>query len=206
MDNIIPVLESPAMPAIRRVRNRVEEDIDELLDNVGEFQTYVEELNDYKWRLTDEQKVFLELALELSKRLEKDAAFIETTKAVFDCYTALEDTLDKKISVTKDNIDLQEESLYLNLSAEKAVENRIEILEKELRPLMKRKRNLQLDIEYDVARLIRTRSSLARLREKMDRLHDDQDKISTDLDVAKKYKSEIEDLQADTVAAAYVVA
>jgi chromosome segregation ATPase len=173
---------------------------------VGEFQTYVEELNDYKWRLTDEQKVFLELALELSKRLEKDAAFIETTNAVFDCYTALEDTLDKKIAVTKDSIDLQEESLYLNLSAEEAVENRIEILEKELRPLMKRKRNLQLDIEYDVARLIRTRSSLARLREKVDRLHDDQDKICPDLEVAKKYKSEIEDLQADTVAAAYAVA
>jgi chromosome segregation ATPase len=194
------------MPAIRRVRDKAEENIDDLLDNVGEFQTYVEELNDYKWRLTDEQKVFLELALELSKRLEKDAAFIETTNAVFDCYTALEDTLDKKIAVTKDSIDLQEESLYLNLSAEEAVENRIEILEKELRPLMKRKRNLQLDIEYDVARLIRTRSSLARLREKVDRLHDDQDKICPDLEVAKKYKSEIEDLQADTVAAAYAVA
>jgi chromosome segregation ATPase len=194
------------MPAIRRVRDKAEENIDDLLDNVGEFQIYVEELNDYKWRLTDEQKVFLELALELSKRLEKDAAFIETTNAVFDCYTALEDTLDKKIAVTKDSIDLQEESLYLNLSAEEAVENRIEILEKELRPLMKRKRNLQLDIEYDVARLIRTRSSLARLREKVDRLHDDQDKICPDLEVAKKYKSEIEDLQADTVAAAYAVA
>ncbi|KAK2444653.1 hypothetical protein QL285_015663 [Trifolium repens] len=206
MDNNVPVLESPAMPAIRRVRNRVEENLEDILDNVEEFQTYVDELNDYKWRLTDEQKVFLELALELSKRLEKDAAFIETTNAVFECYSELEDTLEKKISVTKDNIDLQEESLYLNLSAEEAVENRIEILEKELRPLMKRKRNLQLDIEYDVARLIRTRSSLARLKEKMDRLHDDQDKITPDLDVAKKYKSEIEDLQADTVAAAYVVA
>ncbi|KAK2409803.1 hypothetical protein QL285_045205 [Trifolium repens] len=206
MDNTIPVLESPVMPAICRVRNKVEEDIDELLDNVGEFQTYVEELNDFKWRLTDEYKVFLELALELSKRLENDAAFVETTYAVFYCYTALEDTLDKKIFVTKDSIDLQEESLYLNLSAEEVVKNRIEILEKELRPLMKRKRNLQLDIEYDVARLIRTRSSQARLREKMDRLHDDQDKICPDLHVAKKYKSEIEDLQADTVAAAYVVA
>ncbi|KAK2401907.1 hypothetical protein QL285_051468 [Trifolium repens] len=206
MDNTIPVLESPAMPAIRRVRDKAKENIEDLLDNVGEFHSYVEELNDYKWRLTDEQKVFLELALELSTRLEKKAAFIETTNAVFDCYTALEDTLDKKIYVTKDNINLQEESLYLNLSAEEAVENRIEILEKELRPLMKRKRNLQLDIEYDVARLIRTRSSLARLREKVDRLHDDQDKICPDLVVAKKYKSEIEDLQADTVAAAYAVA
>ncbi|KAK2449130.1 hypothetical protein QL285_008356 [Trifolium repens] len=208
MDNTVPVLESPAMPAIRRVRNRVEENLEDLLDNVEEFQTYVDELNDYKWRLTDEQKVFLELALEISKRLEKDVAFIETTNVVFECYSELEDTytLEKKISVTKDGIDLQEESLYLNLSAEEAVENHIEILEKELRPLMKRKRNLQLDIEYDVARLIRTRSSPARLKEKMDRLHDDQDKITPDLDVTKKYKSEIEDLQVDTVAVAYVVA
>ncbi|KAK2365194.1 hypothetical protein QL285_089974 [Trifolium repens] len=206
MADPLSVLESPAMPAVRRVRNKVEESIDDLLDSVGEFQEYVEELSDYRWRLTNDQNAFLDLALELSSRLEKDAAFIETTNAVATCYNELEDTLEKKISVTKDSIDMQEESLYLNLSAEEAVENRIEVLEKELRPLVKRKRNLQLDIEYDVARLIRTRSSLARLREKIDRLRDDQDKISPDLMVAKKYKEEIEELQADTVAAAYVVA
>ncbi|KAK2369450.1 hypothetical protein QL285_082585 [Trifolium repens] len=206
MSQSIPVLESPAMPAIRRVRDKVEENIDELIDNVGEFQLYVEELNDYKWRLTNDQKIFLDLALELSRRLEKDVAFIETTNVVFKCYNELEDTLERKISITKDSIDLQEESLYLNLSAEEAIENRIEVLEKELRPLMKRKRNLQLDIEYDVARLIRTRSSLTRLKEKMERLQDDQDRISPDLTIAKKYKEEIEELQADVVAAAYVVA
>jgi chromosome segregation ATPase len=206
MDRSIPALESPVMPAIRRVRDKVEENIDELIDNVGEFQLYVEELNDYKWRLTNDQRIFLDLALELSRRLEKDVAFIETTNAVFKCYNDLENTLEQKISVTKDSIDLQEESLYLNLSAEEAVENRIEVLEKELRPLMKRKRNLQLDIEYDVARLIRTRSSLTRLKEKMERLQDDQDRISPDLTIAKKYKEEIEELQADVVAAAYVVA
>ncbi|WJX83607.1 hypothetical protein P8452_66258 [Trifolium repens] len=206
MDRSIPALESPDMPAIRRVRDKVEENIDELIDNVGEFQLYVEKLNDYKWRLTNDQRIFLDLALELSRRLEKDVAFIETTNAVFKCYNELEDTLEQKISVTKDSIDLQEESLYLNLSVEEAVENRIEVLEKELRPLMKRKRNLQLDIEYDVARLIRTRSSLTRLKEKMERLQDDQDRISPDLTIAKKYKEEIEELQADVVAAAYVVA
>ncbi|KAK2387455.1 hypothetical protein QL285_061236 [Trifolium repens] len=206
MDRSIPALELPAMPAIRRVRDKVEENIDELIDNVGEFQLYVEELNDYKWRLTNDQRIFLDLALELSRRLEKDVAFIETTNAVFKCYNDLEDTLEQKISVTKDSIDLQEESLYLNMSAEEAVENRIEVLEKELRPLIKRKRNLQLDIEYDVARLIRTRSSLTRLKEKMERLQDDQDRISPDLTIAKKYKEEIEELQADVVAAAYAVA
>jgi chromosome segregation ATPase len=206
MDTTIPVLESPAMPAIRRVKCRLEEDIEELLDNVEEFKTFVDELNDYKWRLTDDEKAFLELVLELSKRLEKDAAFIETTTTVFDCYTEFEDALEQKIAATKDNIDLEEESLYLNMSVEEAVENRIEALEKELRPLVKRKRNLQMDIQYDVARLIGTRSSLACLREKADRLHDDQEKISFDLDVAKRYKGEIEDLQVRVVAAAYTVA
>jgi putative salt-induced outer membrane protein YdiY len=98
MDTTIPALESPAMPAIRRVKCRLEEDIEELLDNVEEFKTFVDELNDYKWRLTDDEKAFLELALELSKR---------TT--VFDCYTEFEDALEQKIAATKDNIDLQEE-------------------------------------------------------------------------------------------------
>jgi predicted nucleic acid-binding Zn-ribbon protein len=117
----------------------------------------------------------------------------------------MEDAFRKKIVVTKDNIDLQEESLYLNMAAEKAVENRIEVLEKELRPLMKRKSNLQMEIQYHVARLIRTRSSLARLKEKEDRLSDDQHKISFDCGVAMKYKGEIEELQARAVEAAYTV-
>jgi hypothetical protein len=68
MDTTIHVLESPDMPAIRRVKGKAEEDVEELLDTLEEFKTYVEELNDHKWRLTDEQNVFLELALELSRR------------------------------------------------------------------------------------------------------------------------------------------
>jgi cysteinyl-tRNA synthetase len=105
------------------VKNRLEEDIEKLLDNVEDFKTFVDELNDYKWRLPDKEKAFLELALELSRRLEKDAAFIETTSTVFDCYNEMEDALEQKIDVAKESIDLQEESLYLNMSAEEAVEN-----------------------------------------------------------------------------------
>jgi predicted nucleic acid-binding Zn-ribbon protein len=91
------------------------------------------------------------------------------------------------------------------MSVKKAVENRIEVLESELRPFMKRKRNLQMEIQYDVARLIRTRSSLARLKEKEDRLDDDLDKIIFDSNVARRYKGEIEELHARAVEAAYTV-
>jgi predicted nucleic acid-binding Zn-ribbon protein len=91
------------------------------------------------------------------------------------------------------------------MSVKKAVENRIEVLERELRPFMKRKRNLQMEIQYDVARLITTRSSLARLKEKEDRLDDDLDKIIFDTNVARRYKGEIEELHARAVEAAYIV-
>ncbi|KAK2382354.1 hypothetical protein QL285_069898 [Trifolium repens] len=205
MDNTIPVLESPAMPAIKRVKNMLEFNTEELMDQVEDLKTFVEELKDYSWRLTDKEKAFLELALELHKRLEKDATFITTTETVSECYVEMGDALEKKIAITKESIDLQEESLYLKMSAEEAVENRIELLENKLRPLMKRKRSLQLEIQYDVARLIRTRSSLARLKEKEDRLGDDQPKISFDCDVARRYKGEIEELHARAVEAAYTV-
>jgi predicted nucleic acid-binding Zn-ribbon protein len=91
------------------------------------------------------------------------------------------------------------------MSVKEAVENRIEVLERELRPLMKRKRNLQMEIQYDVAGLITTRSSLAHLKEKEDRLDDDLDKIIFDSNVARRYKGEIEELHARAVEAAYTV-
>ncbi|KAK2382245.1 hypothetical protein QL285_069793 [Trifolium repens] len=205
MDTTIPVLESPAMPAIKQVKNMLEYETEELMDQVEEFKTFVDELNDYSWRLTDKEKNFLELALELQKRLVKDAAFITTAETVSECHTEMGDALEKRIVVTKESIQLQEESLSLNMSAEEAVENCIEVLERELRPLMKRKRNLQMEIQYDVARLIRTRSSLARLKEKEDRLDDDLDKIIFDTNVARRYKGEIEELHARAVEAAYTV-
>jgi hypothetical protein len=62
-----------------------------------------------------------------------------------------------------------------------------------------------LEIQYDVASLIRTHSSLTRLKEKEDRLGDDQHKISFECGVARRYKGEIEDLHARAVEAAYTV-
>jgi hypothetical protein len=60
-----------------------------------------------------------------------------------------------------------------------------------------------MDIQYDVAKLIRTRSFLARLQEQADRLGDDLDKVIFDSDVAKRYKGEIDELHARAVEVAY---
>jgi hypothetical protein len=111
----------------------------------------------------------------------------------------------KRIVVTKERIQVQEEILSLSMSAENAIDNRIEILEKELRPLMKRKRNLQMYIQYDIAKLIKTLSFLARLQEKQETLDVDLDKFIFDSNVAKRYKGELEELHPRAVEAAYAV-
>jgi hypothetical protein len=173
---------------------------------VEEFKNSVDELKDYSWRLTKKETAFLEIALELQKRMVKDAAFIETAENIVDCHSEMEEAMKKRIVVTKERIQVQEEILSLSMSAEDAIDNCIEVLEKELRPLMKSKRNLQMDIQYDIAKLIKTRTFLAHLQEKQDTLDDDLDKVIFDSSIAKRYKGEIEELHARAVEAAYVVA
>jgi hypothetical protein len=60
-----------------------------------------------------------------------------------------------------------------------------------------------MDIQYDVTKLIRTRSHLCRLQEKDDALTDDMRKIALDSDAAKKLKSLMGDCHARAVEAAY---
>jgi hypothetical protein len=72
-------------------------------------------------------------------------------------------------------------------------------LEKEPRPLTKRKRNLQMDIQYHIAKLIKIRSFLARLQEKQETLDDDLDKVIFDSNVAKKYKGEKENKEGNLI-------
>jgi hypothetical protein len=47
--------------------------------------------------LTNKEKAFLELALELQKRLVKDAAFIATAETISGCHTKMGDALAKRI-------------------------------------------------------------------------------------------------------------
>jgi hypothetical protein len=101
---------------------------------------------------------------ELNKRFLDDGVFIETTENVAYCQKELSDALEKRIEMVKEHITSQGKVMELSLSAEEAIDNRIDELESQLKPLVKRKRSLQIDIQYDVAKLIRTRSHLCRLQ------------------------------------------
>jgi ABC-type phosphate transport system auxiliary subunit len=177
-------------------------DTDDLLDQVEEFKTFVDKLKDYSWRLTKKETTFLEQGLLLQKRMVDDAAFIQTAENVESCHNEVEEALAMRVAITNERIQVQEEIFSLSMSAEDAIDNCIEVWERELRPLQKRKRNLQMDIQYDIAKLIKTRSFLSRLQKKQETLNDDLDKVVFDSKVAKTSKSEIEELHARAVEAA----
>jgi uncharacterized protein with von Willebrand factor type A (vWA) domain len=156
--------ESPAMPVLFQLRNMLCYDTDDLLDQMEDFSSMVKELQDYSWRLTDGQKEFMAVVQELTKRFLDDGAFIETTENVEHCQKELSDALERMIEMVKEHITSQEKVMVISLSAEEAIDNRIDELESQLKPPVKRKRSLRMDIQYDVAKLIRTRSHLCRLQ------------------------------------------
>ncbi|MCI47526.1 hypothetical protein A2U01_0068768 [Trifolium medium] len=49
---------------------------------------------------------------------------------------------------------VQEELLVVSFTEEEAVDNRIQALENDLKPLLKRKRDLQAGIQNDVSKLL----------------------------------------------------
>jgi GTPase involved in cell partitioning and DNA repair len=106
MDSPTPCLESPAAPSLKQLRNMLGYDTDDLMDQVEDFSTMVQELKDYSWRLTKKETAFLEVALELQKKLVFDAAFIQTAENVEYCHKEVEEALAKKIDVTKERIDV----------------------------------------------------------------------------------------------------
>jgi hypothetical protein len=115
------------MPAIKQIKNLLGFDTEDLLDQVDELKNYVDELKDYSWRLTEKETAFLEIALELQKRMVKDAAFIAIAENIADCHSEMEEAMKKRIVVTKERIQVQEEILSLSMSVEDVIDNRIEI-------------------------------------------------------------------------------
>ncbi|MCI35402.1 hypothetical protein A2U01_0056623 [Trifolium medium] len=60
---------------------------------------------------------------------------------------------------------IQEEIISISLSEEDLIEGRIDTLEKDLKPLLKRKNDLRIEINKDVDKLFAKRRTLARFQE-----------------------------------------
>ncbi|MCI19838.1 hypothetical protein A2U01_0040998 [Trifolium medium] len=99
-------------------------------------------------------------------------------------------------------MNVQEEIISISLSEEDLVEEQIETLEKDLRPLLKRKNDLRNKINKDIDKLFAKRRTLARYQENQKKLSEESIKLLEDLEVSKKCKLALEEMHASASEAA----
>ncbi|PNX56482.1 hypothetical protein L195_g049904, partial [Trifolium pratense] len=170
-------LPSSAASSIQHIRRMLKMGMTDLMENSGDFAEFVNELKDYAWRLNKEERYFLDCVLRLHRELAADASFIIASEDVKECHKEVTEALTSQIGLTKESMKLQEEIVGLCFSEEKRVDEEIDSLKKELKPLLKRKRALQGEIHEDVTKLIARRHSLMELLGKQEELGEDLKQI-----------------------------
>ncbi|CAJ2643144.1 unnamed protein product [Trifolium pratense] len=192
--------QSPASPVIKRLRRMLTLSTEDLMDDFGEFSEFVKELNDYCWRLTKEEKRFLDSVLRLEKELKDSASFVIAVENVKECHAEVTEAVDSQIEITKETMGVQEEILGICFNEERRVDDRLALLNKEMKPLVKRKRALQGEIRDDVAKLISRRHSLMDLLDKQNELREDLKPIDENMVKAKRVKRALEEMHRIAVA------
>ncbi|XP_045819183.1 ankycorbin-like [Trifolium pratense] len=178
--------QSPASPVIKRLRRMLTINTEDLMEDFGEFSEFVKELNDYCWRLTKEEKRFLDSVLRLEKELKDSASFVIAVENVKECHAEVTEAVDSQIEITKETMGVQEEILGICFNEERRVDDRLAMLNKEMKPLVKRKRALQGEIRDDIAKLISRRHSLVDLLDKQSELREDLKPIDENMVKAKR--------------------
>ncbi|MCH91384.1 hypothetical protein A2U01_0012311, partial [Trifolium medium] len=202
MDSSSSCAQSPALPAIKQIRRMLCMETEELMGHVDDFSEFVKELNDYSWRLNKKESFFLDCVLRFQKGLVADASFISTVEDVEYCHKEVVDVVFNQTELVKETMCVHEEILALCFNEEEKVNGRIEVLQKELKPLLKRKIALQDEIHNDVTKLVARRHSLVRHQDKQKKLGEDLHQIMANSEAAKKCKHALEDMHHEAVEAA----
>ncbi|PNX96668.1 hypothetical protein L195_g019880, partial [Trifolium pratense] len=126
--------------------------------------------------------------------LASDASFISVVENVNECRTEVTEAVNSQIKIVKETMEVQEEILGKCFNEERRVDDRLELLHKELKPLLKRKRALQSEIRDDVTKLISRRHSLMDLLDKQKGLWEDLKAIYDNVVKAKRAKQALEEM------------
>ncbi|MCI38992.1 hypothetical protein A2U01_0060221, partial [Trifolium medium] len=92
-----------------------------------------------------------------------DVPFIHLVVEAKDCHQEVVATLFNQTWLIKQSMRAQEELIAVSFSVEETVDSRIQTLENDLKPLLKRKRDFQAGIQNDVTKLLGKRHTLVRL-------------------------------------------
>ncbi|PNX69905.1 hypothetical protein L195_g056977, partial [Trifolium pratense] len=111
--------QSPASPVIKRLRHMLTISTEDLMEDFGEFSEFVKELNDYSWRLSKEEKRFLDSVLRLEKELQDSASFVIAVENVKDCHSEVTEAVGSQIEIVKETMGVQEEILGICFNEER---------------------------------------------------------------------------------------
>ncbi|PNX84535.1 hypothetical protein L195_g040597 [Trifolium pratense] len=194
--------QSPVSPVIKRLYCMLCIDTEELMENFDDFSKFMKELNDYALRLNKEEKRFLDSVLRLQKALTSDASFVIVVENVKECHIEVSEAVNNQIEIVKETMEVQEEILGICFNEEKRVDDRLEFLQKEVKPLLKRKKALQGEFQDNVTKLISRRRFLVDLPEKQKELGEDMKPIDASMEKAKRCRKALEEMHHDAVTVA----
>jgi hypothetical protein len=193
------VLESPVARIIKALKGMLSHDIDDLIDQAGDFSEFAEELRSASWRLTNAELKFLERVMFLKDGLIEDGYFIENAEDEHHLPHEMVFDLFDKTWRLKESMRVHEELMNLAFTEEEAVTHRMKVLEEELKVLAKKKEELRVSNKDEISVLLFKRRELARLEIKTKTLGESLKKINDNLATSKKYKRALEDMQTMTI-------
>ncbi|MCH86332.1 hypothetical protein A2U01_0007187 [Trifolium medium] len=194
MDSSASSMPSLAAPTIKQIHRILHLETEDLMEQVDDFSTFVMELKDYSWRLTRRETVFLDQVLRFQKELVADVPFINLVEEAGWIHEEMVTSSFAQSGLIKESMKVQEEILALSFAEEEIIDDKIEALDRDLGPLLKRKKELRAEIHVGVTKLLERRSALVRVQGKQKRLRDELSVAMEDVEIVKKCKHTLEDM------------
>ncbi|GAU40158.1 hypothetical protein TSUD_292630 [Trifolium subterraneum] len=186
-------MDSPVMTIINPLKQVLDMEPDDLLQEVAPFSSLVDDLQNQSWRLSPLEAEFLQRLLRLREELVADAPFINLVEEAEVHYHEMASGVFDQIWLTKESMRMHEGTMAALFNNEEMIDKRAAKLEGEIQRLQEEKRLLQEDIKQDIAKLLEKRRDMLDLKDKQNKLGEMLSEITDDLKLVRRCKRSIED-------------
>ncbi|GAU50472.1 hypothetical protein TSUD_137250 [Trifolium subterraneum] len=182
---------SPVMSVINSLKQMLDMEPDDLLQEVDPFSNLVDDLQSHSWGLSPLETEFLQRLRRLRGEVVADAPFINLVEEAEVHYHEMASGVFDQIWLTKEGMRVHEGTLAALFNDEEMIDKRAVKLEVEIQSLQEEKRLLQEDIKQDIAKLLEKRRDMLYLKEKKNKLGEMLSEITDDLKLVRHCKRSI---------------
>ncbi|MCH86036.1 hypothetical protein A2U01_0006890, partial [Trifolium medium] len=161
-------------------------------DEVESFSSLVDDLRDYSWRLSRQESHFLHCLLRLRNDLVDGVHVISPVEDAERRHREAKFALFDQTWFVEENMRMYESNLAAYFHEKETCDARAVKLKNELAELRERKKELQLSVREDVAKLLEKRKILLELKSKQANLWAVLERLIEDSEMVKNCKLGIE--------------